>query len=177
MKDKEKKVLLNNNQSTIQCEICQQKFNSEVKLRVHIKLDHITSNSSQTDAPMEEVKVFAKYPCFYCDRSIAGLCQMKKHVLECHGLHKTDLPAVSSTKTPAIQPNLKFPAPVFNLQIPSKYLSFPVGFPSSLTGPQMLDFPNRTFGLTSLKCEHCEWIVNSEVELMNHKKIRLKMRF
>ena len=149
---------------------------TEVKLRVHIKLDHTTSNSSQTDDPMEEVKVFAKYPCFYCDRNIASECQMKKHVLDCHGFHKTDLPVVSSTKTLTQEPNLKFPVPVFNPQIHSKYLSFPVGFPSVI-GPQMLDFPNRTFGLTSLRCEHCEWIVNSEVELMNHKKICLKMWF
>ena len=132
---------------------------------------HLLSHNArlaQPPPPKHVYGTFPKYPCLYCDRSIASLCQMKKHVLECHGLHKTDLPAVSSTKTPAIQPNLKFPAPVFNPQIPSKYLSFPVGCPSSLTGPQMLDFPNRTFGLTSLKCEHCEWIVNSEVETMCH---------
>ena len=102
--EKDRKDSLNNHKSEIACEICEQNFDSHLKMKVHIKLDHLTDNHSQTEEVCKEFEdkniqvnhcllkaipedtqiVFKEYPCFYCGKSIASVVQLQNHSTLCH---------------------------------------------------------------------------------------------
>ena len=91
------------------CDICPKKFESSVKLNVHVKLDHCKSNSSQTDEilvetkssqtrnealiddtvqiPTNEVmsKEYEEYSCFYCELKITSELYLLEHRIRCQG--------------------------------------------------------------------------------------------
>ena len=88
------------------CETCEEKFSSIVKLKVHVKLVHYRNSSSQTELKVVETrgiqtiddntqpvsqmtisknKYFEKYSCYYCGEGISSESQLTKHTESCHG--------------------------------------------------------------------------------------------
>jgi predicted RNase H-like nuclease (RuvC/YqgF family) len=114
------KQSLTQNQIQFPCEICPKKFDSSAKLKVHVKLEHYTNNSSQTYDISQETKVtqtsdkirtdkniqasaaddeivtieFQQFSCFYCDREILSELNMLEHRTLCHGV--SDFPSLFS---------------------------------------------------------------------------------
>ena len=90
----------------IPCEICSKQFESFVKLKVHIKLDHFVNNYTQTDTVLYEAKEaqtkpkvnidiyaqetkFESYSCFYCDRKVENEVHLLEHQVTCQGATET----------------------------------------------------------------------------------------
>ena len=96
------------------CDICPNKYESPVQLRVHVKLDHCTTNSSQTEEiflesksvqTREDIQIgnanqtfvtadFEIYSCFYCHKELVCEQDMNQHRLRCHGA--SDFPSLFS---------------------------------------------------------------------------------
>ena len=119
-KEENKKSKVNHSKDTqnnmeFHCELCPIMFESHVKLKVHVKLEHFKINSSQTDEIIQETKSsqtqqdmriskksqtltpekketeddFQVYSCFYCDREITsgkGLVDHRKSCMTPIGL-------------------------------------------------------------------------------------------
>ena len=98
IKGKEKNDPLNNLKAVtaeIKCEICENKFDSILKLKVHVRLSHNVNNNTQTDQVDLETKSVQtvqletnqkSYPCFYCHKQISSINHLKEHRLQCHGV-------------------------------------------------------------------------------------------
>ena len=80
---------------------------------------------------------FESYSCFYCATTIADQDHMKKHFVECHGLHPHILLQVSQSQD-RNEIKIKYEDPPEPEPLPSKY-SFPVGFPPP-SFPPTLDY-------------------------------------
>ena len=169
--EKDKKDGLNNVKVKINCELCEESFDSYVKMKVHVQLDHLKASYSQTENISKEfmdknlqvnhsdlenlpenTACFEKYPCFYCGKTILSEDQLQKHMCQSN---------VLLLKLQKDEPKLN--SQDFQPSIPHKTPFFPTSFPPPSK------YPN--FGLTGLRCEHCGWYVNSEMDLSNHKKI------
>ena len=113
-KSKVKQVKDTQNNLEFPCEFCHKKFEFQVKLQVHVKLDHYVANSSQTNEILVEAKSaqtseknridkivqtqttapddtevtadFESYCCFYCNREISCEQNIDKHRGKCHGV-------------------------------------------------------------------------------------------
>ena len=95
-----------------QCNFCDVKCESQLKLQKHVRFFHMSSSSSQTHEIKtcaqelninqnvkikEEVlkdKEYEKYPCFYCEKEITSEQHMLEHKVRCHGA--TEIPSLFS---------------------------------------------------------------------------------
>ena len=102
---------LNPKSVEFECDKCEIKIESRVKLKAHVRSTHETVNSTQTDVTelddksvqtlhsefnqdkniqtIEEEDVeIQKYPCFYCGINIVSRNHLNEHKRKCHGMSR-----------------------------------------------------------------------------------------
>ena len=146
-----------------------------------VKYDRMKNSYFKTDENIESLQKamteFEKYSCFYCSFKITSKCQLKEHIVKCHGSYRSSfLPASRSvlrSKSSFTKPEhpVKFKSrpPSYSPDTSLALNSFPVGFPQ----PKYTQtFPYPTHSLSTLlpKCEQCGWLASCGTELVNHKK-------
>ena len=132
-------------------------------------VDKKTQVKSEILDVSENSNKFKSYSCFYCATTIANQDHMKRHFVECHGLHKHTFQVSKSQDRNKIKIRYEDQQPETKASSISSKYSFPIGFPPP-SFPPTLDYKIPGLGSPLSKCELCGWYARTGKDMMNHKK-------